>query len=114
MSRIELQEKFIRALLAPVPSDWKSIHVHYEYFILDGMRFEKYVAKANSERGTVEFDPSLDAIDVLIELNAVPPQGQSEKWTWLEFSIDRSGKYKFDYKYGTPPMVAAELSHARS
>ena len=110
---IELQEKFIGVLLNAVPSDWKSIQIHYEYFSIDGMRFEKYVAKADSEWRTIEFDPPLDAIDVLVELNAMLPQGQSEKWTWLEFSMDRSGEYKFDYNYGTPPMVAKELSHAR-
>jgi hypothetical protein len=106
---IELQLKFIQLILNSIKTSWDSISIHFEYFDLDGENYEKYVANIFHDGRKQQFHPGLDALDVLIELNKAPPEGQSERWSWVEFVIDKTGKYKFDYKYGLPPLVAEEI-----
>jgi hypothetical protein len=51
-------------------------------------------------------------LDLLVELQQHPPQCQADKWTWLEFTLDNSGRYAFNYQYGTPPLTAKSLKYA--
>jgi hypothetical protein len=45
------------------------------------------------------------------ELKACRPAGQPEAWRWLELVIDRAaGKYRFDYRYDTPPLLATQVA----
>lgn len=109
MNMIALQEKFVVELLKPIGTSWDAVNIHFEHTEVNGNEFTKYIAKIYKNGILEQFDPSLDAIDILIEINETPPVGQQEKWSWVEFSIDSDGKYKFDYRYGIPPLVADTL-----
>jgi hypothetical protein len=86
--------------------------VHYEHYPWNGQTIEKYIAKAIVEHETRDISLSLNAIDLLADLNSCLPEGQSERWTWLIFRMDNSGKYKFDYKYGVPPLAGKSIKYA--
>src|SRR5688572_1631925 len=112
MEMIQLQERFIGELLVSAPRDWDRIEVHYERFSWKGQWLEKYMSKALQGAQTKQISLTLEALDILTELNGCIPNGQSEPWTWVEFRLDKDGGYKFDYKYGTPPLAAESIKHA--
>jgi hypothetical protein len=111
MNMLELQEKFIEELLKGVRGAWSRIEIHYEYFEWDGDVFENYISKIYQGQAAEHLSLSVDALDVLLDLQQCKPAGQSEQWTWFEFRLDSSGAYEFDYKYGTPPLAAEEMKH---
>lgn len=113
MSRsLALQEAFIAALVNEVSAGWDRIEIHYENFEWQGKALEKYISKSIRGEQARELPLSLEMLDVLVELQRHPPEGQTEKWTWIEFTIDNAGRYSFDYKYGTPPLAAKSLKYA--
>ncbi len=109
MDMLNLQEKFISEMLKGINRPWDSIKVHYENCEVNGEISEMNTARLQSSDGEHDFDLSLDAMDCLVELKNHLPQGQSEPWTWVEFFIDKMGRYKFDYKYGLPPLTSDYL-----
>lgn len=109
---IETQEKLVFALAKEVTGKWDAIKIHYEYILLNGIQFEKYIAQKLVSGSVIDINLSLDMIDCFIELNEITPEGQSEKWSWLEFTLESSGKYYFDYKYGIPPLVSESIKSA--
>jgi hypothetical protein len=110
---LALQEAFIAALIKEVPDAWDRIEVHYEHFEWQGQTLEKYISNLILGGQASELPLSLEMLDLLVELQAHPPEGQFEKWTWLEFELDATGRYKFDYKYGTPPLAAKSMKYAQ-
>jgi hypothetical protein len=113
MDMIALQNQFAQEVVQPISGAWDTVHVHYENASVEGTGREIYTAYFLAGGVKHEFDPSLDAIDVLAELQRHPPSGQKEKWTWLEFDMDNTGKYKFDYKYGVPPHTATAVKYSQ-
>ena len=110
MDMLNVQEKFVLEMLKGVSQPWDSIKIHYENCEVNGEVLEIDTARVLSSDGEHDFDLSLDAINCLVELKSYLPQGQSEPWTWVEFFIDKTGRYKFDYKYGLPPLTADYLN----
>lgn len=112
MRMIELQDKFVEEIVRSIKVRWDSIHVHYENMTVDGNNREIHTAFYFADGVKHQFSPALDAIDVLLELNDCQPEGQADKWTWVEFVMDRLGKYGFDYKYDMPPHIATVLRYS--
>ncbi|MCY1075835.1 hypothetical protein [Archangium lansingense] len=110
MDMLELQEQFIGALLDAVPEPWERIEVQYENFAWSDDRSEIYVANRFLAGEKADVDLSLEAIEALAALQAHPPEGQGEPWTWLTFTINATGEYHFDYRYGVPPLIAREMA----
>jgi hypothetical protein len=110
MDMLELQEQFIGELLDTVSEPWDRIEVHYENFAWSDGSSEIYVANRFLAGEKIDVDLSVEALDALAELQAHLPEGQTEPWTWLVFTIDATGKYSFDYQYGVPPLVAREMA----
>jgi len=106
---IELQEKFVAEILRGRHAMWTSIHIHYERFLWNEILLEKYTSEMMVAGKMCELDISLDAIDCLVELQECKPTGQEDAWTWLEFELTNSGKYKFDFHYGVPPLCAEAI-----
>lgn len=112
MNMLELQEKFIGIVVKGAPATWDRIEIHYENYDQDGEKIVKTISKAIAGQGSDRLRLPLEGLRLLDELKTQIPAGQSEPWTWLEFSLDRQGKYKFDYKYGVPPLVAEALKYS--
>lgn len=112
MEVLELHEKFIGELLKCIDDKWEKVELKFEYFPWKGSNFEKYDSRYFHKSLSRQFDPSLEALDVLIEMIQKMSEGGKEKWTWCVFSLDRSGKYDFDFQYGMPPMVEEMLRSA--
>lgn len=111
MSMLETQKKFVTELAGAIPAGWQEVRVHFEYATVEGEQYEKFVAKRfdDGNESQFQFQLPLDALDVLIELNGDIPAGQSEKWTSVDVAIEASGKFRFDFGYGVPPLVAQSL-----
>lgn len=105
MKAIEIQEKFIRTVVGSIDIAWNSIRIHYENFSIGGVVHEKFTSEIFRGEKAYDFDPPLQAFDLLIELRDALPDDQSGKWTSVDFFIEGTGKYKFSYGYGMPPMV---------
>lgn len=110
MDMLKLQEQFIGELLNAVTEPWDRITVHYERYQWSGDSSEMYMAHRHLGPEQSDIDLPLEALDALIALQEHPPQGQSEPWTWVEFTIDQTGQYHFDYRYGVPPLTAREIA----
>ncbi|WP_046972045.1 hypothetical protein [Dyella japonica] len=110
MDMIELQAAFVRKVIQALKAPWQAVSIHYENYPLNGRRHEVFTSTFEGDGVKEEFRLSLEAIDVLAELQKQKPESQ-EEWTWVEFSMDHSGKYCFEYKYGVPPFVAEQLRY---
>ncbi len=113
MDMLELQEQFIGELLDAITEPWERIEVHYENFAWSDGSSEIYVTNRFLGDEKIDVDLSVEALDALAALQEHPPQGQSEAWTWLTFTLYATGKYHFDYQYGVPPLVAREIAANR-
>ena len=109
MDMLQLQEQFINEVVEGIERPWTSLHVHYEHYRWSGGTSEKYTASLKDGEDEDDLDLTLEAIDCLLEMQKQIPAGQAEPWTWLEFSLDETGRYSFDFKYGVPPMTEASL-----
>lgn len=111
MNMIDLQHKFINAILENVDGPWDRLEVHYEYFVWEGDAIVNYTSEAIEGQTARELELSFEASAILRALHDCKPEGQTEPWTWLEFTLDSTGTYKFDYKYGVPPLAAEEIKY---
>ena len=108
MEILELQNQ-IASRVAQLPQTrWDEIRVHYENAILKGTRFEIFTAKSLLNGESHDFTLPLPILDLLVELQTIKPPGQDEAWLWTEFTMHSSGKYRFEYKYSTPPLAAQQ------
>lgn len=110
MDMLQRQEQFISELIESLPEHWERIEVHYERYAWGGEISEIYIANSFMGEQMTDLDLTLEALDELVALQAHPPEGQSEPWTWLDFTLDGTGRYHFDYQYGVPPRVAREIA----
>ncbi len=113
MRMIELQDKFAQGVVDSVRESWDEIRIHYENAVVDGMNHEIYTAAYFLQGVRVgDLDLDLELLDTLVELKGSKPEGQDQEWTWLEFVVNReAGKYRFDYKYDTPPIALEHAKH---
>jgi hypothetical protein len=112
MLMLQLQEKFIAELTKSAGEEWDRIDIHYEYFPWQGTVIENYTSKVTSGEAARQLPLSFDVLEVVLALNECKPEGQTEKWTWFEFTMESDGSYKFEYKYGMPPLAADEIKYA--
>ena len=109
---IELQERFIAELLEGIQQDWTEINLTFEYFTWKGNTYKKFLAKGFNGSESFQYHLSLEALDLLVELNKQMSEDGKEAWSWLVFTLNDSGKYDFDFKYGIPPMTEEMLRNA--
>lgn len=114
MKIIELQDSFAVELAASVGAEFDSIKVHYENMTVEGHCHQIFNSFYFTSGSRIQFNLSLEALDLLSELNKNQPESQAERWTWLKFEMDNSGKYAFDYEYGIPPNLANRLKYSAS
>jgi len=108
---LELQQEFIREVLRCVQvEEWDRIEIHYEFYVWEGVDLEQ--STSNSFVGDVrtDLDLSFDAIELAFAMRNAKPDGQAEHWTSMDFRIDSTGKFSFDYGYGLPPMAARTIA----
>ncbi|MBF5043324.1 hypothetical protein FGE12_13080 [Aggregicoccus sp. 17bor-14] len=116
MSLVELQQRFIREVLAGVDGAWDRIEVHFEYYVWKGDVLRQSTSVSFLDGKESDVDLSFDAFELMCELRNAKPEGQAEHWTSMDFRIDSTGKFTFDHGYGVPPMAARtiEAQDARS
>jgi hypothetical protein len=110
MTPVELQEKFIDEVLRCVRVDWDRIEVHYEYYVWKGNVLQQFTAQSFQGTAATDIDLSFAAANLMQEMRDSKPEGQAEHWTSMDFKLDGTGKFKFDYGYGLPPMAARTIS----
>ena len=117
MEMVDLQDEFAVLVARSVTSPWDEIRVHYENAEIGGVPREVFSASVlvNGAEQPLKrpLTLPLGALDLLAKLQQQKPRGQSQKWVWAEFSIDKTGKYRFDYKYDDPPLIMEQLKHER-
>jgi hypothetical protein len=109
MEMIQLQEQLIGEIVDLAPGHWDAIELHYELLPWEGEWAERYSARWVRGDDADGLLLSHDALELLRTLNEAKPDGQQEKWTWLDFHLASDGRYSFDFQYDMPPMLAAEL-----
>ena len=112
MNQEELYTTFVTEITDSAPSGWDSIELNFEYFRWKGNLFEKYQCFSFSRGNKLQFDPSLEALDELIDIHKAMSNVMPEQWTHCQFIIDSSGKYNFEFKYGMPPLTKEMLKYA--
>jgi hypothetical protein len=112
MEMIVLQDKFAARVADSMKSPWDEIQIHYENAEIEGLSREVFTALLFFKGAKQDIKLPLEALDLLIELQKHKPQGPMEAWTWLEFLLDKTGKYKFEFKYGNPPLIMEQVKYA--
>lgn len=107
----ELSELFARTIASEMRSEWDSVEINYEHFPWRDMCFEQLVSVYFRGGERLQFTPSLDAVDLLVALKQALPPG-AEPWTHLLFRMSSDGQFKFDFKYGVPPLAAESIRYA--
>ncbi|WP_316156846.1 hypothetical protein [Cupriavidus sp. BIC8F] len=108
---LRLQDCIVERIASELPQVWASYKLHYEHSVWQGETFEKYVSVCHAADGKVDYSPSLEVLDLLLELQKAAAGG-GEAWTHLTCEFDRSGKYKFEFLYGMPPLTAKAVGFA--
>lgn len=112
MELIDLQDMFASRVAGSVKSPWDEIRVHYEHAAADGVPREVFTAYLLLNGAKQRLHLPLEALDLLVKMKRLKPDGQSQTWLWLEFTIDKTGKYKFDYQYDKPPLITEQLKYS--
>jgi hypothetical protein len=112
MEMIELQDKFAVRMAGSVKTAWDEIRVHYENAEIHGAQRAVFSAWSMLNGVKHSLTLPLEAMDLLAKLKQSRPEGQSENWVWLEFFMDNSGRYRFDYKYDAPPLISEQLKYS--
>ena len=116
-SLFELHKNFINELLYDINFEWDKMELHFEYYPYppsynDKGNFEIYVVKfytGNDSRSDITLP--LEANDALIEIHNEMSKNNKEPWTWVNFTLDNTGKYDFQFNYGVPPHVKERLKN---
>jgi len=113
VTTIQLQNAFVATLARFLTSPWDIVKVRYENYEV-GKNNRREIFQADYEIGgdRTSIRLSLEALDILEELQQHRPEGQAESWTWLEFALDSAGRYRFEYKYGVPPLIAEQIRYS--
>lgn len=106
---IEIQRRISQKLAAELPRGWTSYVLHYENCSWKSEQMEKYTSECSVGPKPVRFDPSLEAIDALVELQDGMGQQGSERWSSVDVRLDPDGNFAFSFAYGLPPLVAEAL-----
>ena len=110
---IQLQNAFVVILAQLLTASWDIVNVRYEnYQVARNDRREIFQAAYERGGDRIAIRLPLEALDILKELEEQRPEGQEESWTWLEFFMDSSGTYRFEYKYGVPPSIVEQLKYS--
>lgn len=113
MEMIELQNRFAARLTGSVKQPWDEIRVHYENAEIGGLHRVVFTSVLLVHGARQDLNLQLEALDLLEELKQCKPQGQADEWVWLEFIIDKTGKYKFEYKYDNPPLIMEQIKYSQ-
>lgn len=111
---LALQDRIVEQIDSELPPAWQSYEIHYEYFVWEGETFEKYISTCHTATGKMDYFPSMEVVDLLLELQNSSDGGGKEKWTHVTCAFDRSGKYQFEFFYGMPPLAAKAIKFARN
>ena len=102
----ELQEQLCLGIAAEMPKGWESVRFHYEHYPTETETHEMHTSSCMVGGKEQEYDLSLDAIDLLVEIKSLIEQSGQEPWTHIDFNLSANGKYKMEFMYGKPPLVA--------
>ena len=105
-----LQEELCLQIASSMPKGWESVRFHYEHYPTKSETHEMNTSSCVINGREQEYDLTLDAMDLLLEIKRVIEQAGQEPWTHLEFNLSADGKYKMEFLYGVPPLAAAHIA----
>jgi len=111
MEFVDLQDQFATRVTRAATAPWEEIRIHYENIAIEGKARVVYTSEYWRQGVAHDMSLSVEALYLLEKLKSAKTQTQNESWTWLEFSVDRSGKYHFEYKYSLPPLIQQQLKY---
>lgn len=109
MGIAELQEQVVLELCNIVTEPWDSIELHYENSIVDGYARSVYKSFYFVDGNKYQFGLTAECHDYLFELSDNRREDNVENWTWFDLKINNTGRYAFDFGYGTPPLLEREM-----
>jgi len=108
---LQMQSRVAERLLTELPRGWSAYKLHYENVTLKGEQLEKYISECQASGEPIDFSPSLDAIDLLVELQDEMAQSSSGRWAAVDCRLSPDGTFSFNFTYGIPPMAAQSLPY---
>ncbi|HET7457401.1 MAG TPA: hypothetical protein VFJ74_07085, partial [Gemmatimonadaceae bacterium] len=90
--------------------DWDRVEIHYEFYVYEGTDLESSTSVSFLGDAWTDLDLSFDALHLMRAMRNAKPEGQAEHWTSMDFRLDSTGKFSFDYGYGIPPMAARTIA----
>lgn len=107
---VELQQQFIQEVVRCIQVEWDRLEIHYELYAYDGDNLEQSTSVTMLGDARSDLDLSFDVLELMSAMREAKPGGQAEHWTSMDFRLDSTGEFSFDYGYGIPPMAARTIA----
>lgn len=121
---IALQDDIVKSVVGDITDlhdgewedrDWVYVAVNHEVLIEEGRRSStQAIVLARKPGGDLEalsFRLSMATKAKLLGLRDAMSSDPTNRWTVLDFTIERSGRYDFQFAYTTPPRLNGDLLH---
>jgi len=107
---VELQQQFIQEVVRCIQVEWDRVEIHYEFYVYEEDDLEQSTSVSICGDARTDLDLSFDVVELMFAMRKAKPEGQAEHWTSMDFRLDSTGKFSFDYGYGIPPMAARTIA----
>ncbi len=93
--------------------DWVYLAVNHEVLIEDGRRSSTQAIvlarKPGAELEDLSFRLSQQAKKAILDLREAMAMNGQQPWTIMDLTIERSGRFNFDFSYDPPPRINGDL-----
>ena len=110
MPLVELQQQFIREVVHCIQVEWDRVEIHNEFYVHEGTDLEQSTSVSFLRDAWADLDLSFDVLELIFAMRNAKPEGQTEHWTSMDFRLDSTGKFSFEYGYGIPSMAARTIA----
>ncbi|KAA0968141.1 hypothetical protein FPY71_17580 [Aureimonas fodinaquatilis] len=120
-----LQDEIVKSVVSNITDlqdgewedrEWVHIAVNHEVLIEEGRRSSTQAeVLARKPGGDLEehgFRLSMNTKAKLLELREAMTAEGKEPWTIVDLTIERDGRYAFDFSYTPPPRLGGNLLHS--
>lgn len=120
-----LQAAIVRSVAADVTDlydgewedrEWVYLAVNHELLIEDGRRSSTQACvlahRPGAELEDLSFRLSQQSKRAVIDLRDAMAMSGKQPWTILDMTVERSGRFNFDFSYGPPPRINGDLLHS--
>lgn len=120
-----MQDNIVRSVIGDITNlqegewedrEWVYIAVNHEVLVEEGRRSSTQTSvlaqKAGAELEDLDFRLSAASKAALLSLREAMATAGQDAWTIVDLTIERNGRYDFEFGYEPPPRLGGDLLHS--